>query len=68
MSKKKEIRTIVKINAPLSQANEWTKNAKQLKISRSEYLLDIINKNNQSQQWFSIEKTLKKLKKVFDKS
>ena len=63
----KQKQTIVKINAPLAQANEWTKNAKQLKISRSEYLLDIINKNNQSQQWFSIEKTLKKLKKVFDK-
>ena len=46
MSKKKEIRTIVKINAPLSQANEWTRNAKELKISRSEYLLDIINQNN----------------------
>ena len=44
--KKKEIRTIVKINAPLSQANEWTRNAKELKISRSEYLLDIINQNN----------------------
>ena len=46
MSQKKEIRTIVKINAPLSQANEWTSNAKELKISRSEYLLDIINQNN----------------------
>ena len=46
MSQKKEIRTIVKINAPLSQANEWTRNAKELKISRSEYLLDIINQNN----------------------
>ena len=44
--KKKEIRTIVKINAPLSQANEWTRNAKELEISRSEYLLDIINQNN----------------------
>lgn len=43
--KKKEIKTIVKINAPLTQANEWTRNAKQLNKSRSEYLLDIINQN-----------------------
>ena len=46
MSQKKEIRTIVKINAPLSQANEWTRNAKELKISRSKYLLGVINQNN----------------------
>ena len=46
MSKKKEIRTIVKINVPLTQANEWTKKAKELKISRSKYLLGIINQNN----------------------
>ena len=63
--KKKEIRTIVKINAPLAQANEWTRNAKQLKISRSEYLLDIIGKNTESNLF---EKIFKKLKKVFDKS
>ena len=43
--KKKEIKTIVKINAPLAQANEWTRKAKELKISRSEYLLDIINQH-----------------------
>jgi hypothetical protein len=43
--KKKEIKTIVKINAPLAQANEWTRKAKQLNKSRSEYLLDIINQN-----------------------
>jgi len=46
MSKKKEIRTIVKINVPLTQANEWTKKAKELKISRSKYLLGVINQNN----------------------
>ena len=45
MSKKKEIKTIVKINAPLTQANEWTRKAKELKKSRSEYLLDIINQH-----------------------
>ena len=43
--KKKEIKTIVKINAPLAQANEWTRKAKELKKSRSEYLLDIINQH-----------------------
>ena len=64
MSNNKQIKTIVKINAPLSQANEWTKNAKQLKISRSKYLLDIIGKNTESNLF---EKILKKLKKVFDK-
>ena len=63
--KNKQIRTIVKINAPLAQANEWTKNAKQLKISRSEYLLGVIEKNAESNLF---EKILKKLKKVFDKS
>ena len=61
--KRKEIRTRVKINAPLAQANEWTRNAKQLKISRSEYLLDIIEKNTESKKWFSIEEILKKFKK-----
>jgi len=61
--KKKEIKTIVKINAPLAQANEWTRKAKELKISRSEYLLDVINKNNESKKWFSIEEILKKFKK-----
>jgi len=63
--KKKEIQTIVKINAPLAQANEWKKKAKELKISRSKYLLDIIGKNTESNLF---EKILKKLKKVFDKS
>ena len=62
MSKQKQIKTIVKINAPLAQANEWTRKAKELKISRSEYLLDIINKNNESKKWFSIEEILKKFK------
>lgn len=61
--KSKQIKTIVKINAPLAKANEWTRKAKELKISRSEYLLDIINKNNESKKWFSIEEILKKLKK-----
>ena len=63
--KSKQIKTIVKINAPLAQANEWTRKAKELKISRSEYLLDIIGKNTESNLF---EKILKKLKKVFDKS
>ena len=62
--KQKQIKTIVKINAPLSQANEWARNAKELKMSRSEYLLDIIRKNTESNLF---EKIFKKLKKVFDK-
>jgi len=59
--KKKEIRTIVKINAPLAQANEWTRKSKELKISRSEYLLGIIGKNTESNLF---ERILKKLKKA----
>ena len=58
-------KTIVKINASLEQADKWKQNANELKISRSEYLLDIIEKNTESNLF---EKILKKLKKVFDKS
>jgi len=46
MSNNKQKQTIVKINTSLAQANEWTKKAKELKISRSKYLLGIINQNN----------------------
>ena len=44
--KSKQKKSIVKINTSLAQANEWTKKAKELKISRSKYLLGIINQNN----------------------
>jgi len=46
MEKQKQKKSIVKINVPLTQANEWTKKAKELKISRSKYLLGVINQNN----------------------
>jgi hypothetical protein len=39
-------KTIVKINASLEQADKWKQNAKELNKSRSEYLIDIIEKNN----------------------
>jgi hypothetical protein len=61
--KKKEIRTIVKINAPLAQANEWTRNAKQLKTSRSEYLLNLIDNNSKPRKFFSLETILNKFTK-----
>jgi hypothetical protein len=63
MKKTKQTQTIVKINAPLAQANEWAKKAKELKMSRSTYLLGLINKSNESQKWFSFEEILKKFKK-----
>jgi hypothetical protein len=46
MEKQKQKKSIVKINTSLAQANEWTKKAKELKISRSKYLLGVINQNN----------------------
>lgn len=60
---KQKNKKIVKINASLELANKWKQNAKELNKSRSDYLLDIINKNNESKKWFSIEEVLKKFKK-----
>ena len=63
MEKQKQKKSIVKINTSLTQANEWTKKAKELKISRSKYLLGVINKNNKPRKFFSLETILNKITK-----